>query len=301
MLTVISRLVSTKVLSRRNQLQMRNDRKEAKGKGKGKGRGKNKDTENQKKPGKKKPDEETNGNDDEECKKPVKRTRKRKAATESESVEPEVGESKDGAGSSKDTKKTEKTEKTKKTAAKSKAKAKSSSPKPKASPKKKGRNSKGAAAKKASSPSASASPAELEGAAAEPEDSKPTRRRKVATPQNQSPPSGQILGDLLKQFKGEIAHQWKGKGFLGRDDFPHLKLSHVGLSCYFTRSRPAIGVVAKKKHYPMKTNLEFANYSFNLIDVHNVGLAHRCAVVTVSRLILWTHVFKLWSHYGTIE
>ena len=167
---------------------------------------------------------------------------------------------------------------------KKKAKA---SPKasPKVSPKKRARCSRGG--KSAAAPS----PSEHEGhdaaADASPETVKPEpkrRGRKVATPQARGPSSvGLSPEDLKGAFRGEISHQWKsGKSRLNGDDFPPASFEKTTLSCYYTRSRPSVGLRAKKKDYPMRTNLECYNFSFNLKDVCNIGLAMKCALVAVS-------------------
>ena len=164
---------------------------------------------------------------------------------------------------------------------KKKAKA---SPKasPKVSPKKRARCSRGG--KSAAAPS----PSEHEGhdaaADASPETVKPEpkrRGRKVATPQARGPSSvGLSPEDLKGAFRGEISHQWKwGKSRLNGDDFPPASFEKTTLSCYYTRSRPSVGLRAKKKDYPMRTNLECYNFSFNLC---NIGLAMKCALVAVS-------------------
>jgi hypothetical protein len=112
----------------------------------------------------------------------------------------------------------------------------------------------------------------------------------VATPQSRAPDApmtDESMVELKKSFKGEIIHQWKsGKTRLTAGDFPVRSFEHTTLSCYFTRSRPSIGLRAKKKQYPMRTNLEYFNFSFNIKDVCNVGLAMKCAVEAASCLMI---------------
>ena len=278
-----------KVLTRRDQLGMR------KKKGKGKGdKGKKSDAEDgecdqgsqkRKKPrvaGKKKHGK-TN-------------TTKRARKVKGKDSEAEVCDTPDAPGSSKGGQKN--------AVCKGKAKSKASpkkrgSPKstrkpvPKASPKKKSRGSK-------VKPSAG-SPSELPGGSAaddvEPgkvKEPMPKRRtRRVATPQaHVSAPVGLNLQDLKRCFWGEIAHQWKsGKKNLKGGDFSLSSFEKTTLSCYYSRARPSIGLRGKKKDYPMRTNLECYNFSFNLKDVLNVGLAMKCALVAVSWLMVWN--FKI--------
>ncbi len=116
----------------------------------------------------------------------------------------------------------------------------------------------------------------------------PKRRgRKVATPQVQVVQVVQAevpeltMEEMKDSFKAELSRQWKsGKTNLGSDDFSSNCFTSSTLSCYFSRSRPAIGVksrgTAKKG-----VNKEYAYFSFNLKDVCNVGLAMRCATTCV--------------------
>ena len=178
----------------------------------------------------------------------------------------------------------------KKPRAKGKAKAlpkKKASPKatPKASPKTKSRRSRGGK----SAPAAGSSPPDAAVVEAPSEKPEPKRRaRKVATPQAHVPSSvGMNPEDLKRAFRGEISHQWKsGKSLLNGNDFPSVSFEKITLSCYYNRSRPSVGLRAKKKDYPMRTNLECYNFSFNLKDVCNIGLAMKCAVVAVSCLMM---------------
>ena len=86
---------------------------------------------------------------------------------------------------------------------------------------------------------------------------------------------------MVDSFKAELARQWKsGKTDLRAGDFTPDCYDKSTLSCYFTRSRPAIGVKARgtaKKG----VNKEYAYFSFNLKEVCNVGLAMRCATICV--------------------
>ena len=132
-----------------------------------------------------------------------------------------------------------------------------------------------------------ASPAELPTEAVEPVKPEPKRRgRMVATPQVQAEVPPPMATDLTVEqmkdsFKSELSHQWKSsKTNLGSDDFPSVCFASSTLSCYFSRSRPAIGVKARgtaKKG----VNKEYAYFSFNLKEVCNVGLAMRCATTCV--------------------
>lgn len=173
--------------------------------------------------------------------------------------------------------------------AKAKAKAKASpkaKSKAKASPKKRA-NKKSKPA--TSEPSAPSGPDDLDGAGdAGGAPGKAAKRvsRRVATPQNSSQPLD-ILEDFKHSFKGEIAYQWKsGRTKLTGEDFTNPKFEQSTLSPYYTRARPSVGLKARKKDYPQRTNLEYANFSFNLKDVCNIGLAMKCALVAVSWLII---------------
>ena len=246
--------------------------KKAKGKGKGKG-----------KTGKKAKESDEAG----DGKTAPKRTRKSKEAHDDDAVDTVAkGDAppKPKASTSKPTSKA-------KASPKSKSKA---SPKPKS---KASRTKSSRSASSAPSPSGPAAREELDESHADaPEIAEPVKKpqkrgpRRVATPQSRAPDApmtDESMVELKKSFKGEIIHQWKsGKTRLNGGDFPVRSFDHTTLSCYFTRSRPSIVLRAKKKQYPMRTNLEYFNFSFNIKDVCNVGLAMKCAVEAASCLTI---------------
>lgn len=145
--------------------------------------------------------------------------------------------------------------------AKAKSKAKAVDPVPQ--PKSKGTTRK----RKASIPSA---PATQDGNAVE----------DAAPPQ--VPREPQVMLDHVDSLFGELVRQWKSsKPILKGCDFPTTTpFAKSSLSCYYTRSRPAVGL--KTKLPTDRTNKEFAYFSFKPQDAMNIGLARECAVRTVS-------------------
>ena len=116
---------------------------------------------------------------------------------------------------------------------------------------------------------------------------KSRKPRKIATPQSvvqlEDPVEKERFEGLIKSLKQELYHHWKsGKTNLTLADCSPQCFERSTLSCYFTRSRPAIGLKVKG-HCP-RTNKEYAYFSFNLKDVCNVGFAMRCAVEFASNL-----------------
>lgn len=250
------------MVTRRDQLGIRKRR------GKGKGKKGDDQDEGEKVPKKGVKAPRKKKGDGKSGEKPPRKTRKAK--------DPKDTEASDSADVSKGDQK--------KPRAKGKAKA---SPKKKASPKATPKASRKRKSKSAGAGSCSPSDAAVDAAVdAPPEKPEPKRRaRRVATPQAARGPSSRCVNpeDFRGAFRGEISHQWKsGKSRLTGDDFPPFLFQKTTLSCYYTRSRPSVGLRAKKKDYPMRTNLECYNFSFNLKDVCNIGLAMKCAVVAVS-------------------
>ena len=143
-----------------------------------------------------------------------------------------------------------------------------------------------------------ASPAELPSRSVEMKPEPKRRARKVATPQAQEIPPPEIPPleippvparmdvdltpeQMVDTFKAELSRQWKsGKTDLRAGDFRQSIYTRSTLSCYFSRSRPAIGVKARGSA-KKGVNKEYAYFSFNLKEVCNVGLAMRCATICV--------------------
>lgn len=110
---------------------------------------------------------------------------------------------------------------------------------------------------------------------------KPKRRTR------QSRPSGADLGtqypdepEFNREVQNLLSFQWKsGKEWLGYDDFPKQTFERTGLSCYYNRKRPAIGL--RTKMHTTRTNKEYCHYSFNPEETVNVALAMHCALKVV--------------------
>ena len=111
--------------------------------------------------------------------------------------------------------------------------------------------------------------------------SKPKRRAR------QSRPRGANLGgdhpdepEFNREVHNLLSFQWKsGKEWLGHDDFPKQTFERTGLSCYYNRKRPAIGL--RTKMPTTRTNKEYCHYSFDREETVNVALAMHCAVKVV--------------------
>lgn len=115
--------------------------------------------------------------------------------------------------------------------------------------------------------------------------------RKVATPQAglMSIPeqTATVITELVPVLKAESTRQWKsGKTDLKHCDFEPDNFSRCALNKYFTRARPAIGLRTRghvdSPYRKSPKNTEWANFSFKMADVCNVGLAFKCATLTVT-------------------
>lgn len=130
-------------------------------------------------------------------------------------------------------------------------------------------------------------------------DPKPKRksRRSPAGPadaneveQEESPPADKVpyepavMMSELPSLENELIFQFKsGKTLLKGNDFPEKNFSRSSVSAYYTRARPTVGLKTKIK--TTRTNKEFCHFSFSLTDALNIGLAMRCALLTVSHLV----------------
>ena len=111
---------------------------------------------------------------------------------------------------------------------------------------------------------------------------KPKRRAR------QSRPSGANLWthypdepEFNREVHNLLSFQWKsGKEWLGSDDFPKQTFERTGLSCYYNRKRPAIGL--RTKMPTTRTNKEYCHYSFSPEETMNVAVAMHCALKVVS-------------------
>ncbi len=171
---------------------------------------------------------------------------------------------------------------------------------PKVKGKGKGKGGKGATAK--AKPKAK-SKAKVVKPTPEPE-TKSTRKRKTPIPSapatqddqdgtgEADPPAvprePQVMLDQVDSLYGELVRQWKSsKPILKGIDFTPVTFAKSSLSCYYTRSRPAVGL--KTKLPTDRSNKEFAYFAFKPQDAMNIGLARECAVRTVSYQ-LFVHV-----------
>ena len=168
---------------------------------------------------------------------------------------------------------------------------------PKVKGKGKGKGGKGATAK--AKPKAK-SKAKVVKPTPEPE-TKSTRKRKTPIPSAPATQDGtgeadppavprepQVMLDQVDSLYGELVRQWKSsKPILKGIDFTPVTFAKSSLSCYYTRSRPAVGL--KTKLPTDRSNKEFAYFAFKPQDAMNIGLARECAVRTVSYQ-LFVHV-----------
>ena len=93
------------------------------------------------------------------------------------------------------------------------------------------------------------------------------------------------IPDLVGRLTTTLMSQWKsGKDKLGPEDFPKSSFTRTTVGAYWNRPRPSVGL--KLRGTPTwRTNKEYANFSFDRAFTINIALAMECALEVVHPLV----------------